>query len=284
MGSLTTRMYDGHILASLAEDVPSHDISADAVVPEQAHAAVTLRSKQDGVIAGLDVFKRTFQLVDSGSTWHLQVADGDFVHDGQVLGRGYGNARALLMAERTALNYLQRMSGIATCTAQMVEAMGQTKAVLVDTRKTTPGMRMLEKEAVRIGGGVNHRLGLSDCIMLKDNHIGAAGGIVKALALAHKNASFAHKIEIEVENLEDAALAVDAGADIIMLDNMAPDQVAEAVRVVAGRALVECSGNITLENIGDYARTGVDVISCGALTHSAGILDVSMKDFRLLDE
>lgn len=270
-----------HIRTALEEDLNHGDVSAAAVVPASAQATVELIAKQEGVIAGLDVFERTFHLLDPAVCVERFVVDGSRVEVGQLLARISGDAFVLLAAERTALNYLQRMSGIATYTRQIADLLEGSKTTLVDTRKTTPGMRIFEKDAVRLGGGVNHRYNLSESVMLKDNHIAAAGGIKAAVEAARKTASFTSMIEVETEDLEMVAEALEAGADIIMLDNMDHDTMARAIELIGDRALTECSGNITRDNVQTYIDLGVDFISSGALTHSAGILDLSMKNLRI---
>lgn len=270
-----------HIRTALEEDLNHGDVSAAAVVPAGAQATVELIAKQEGVIAGLDVFERTFYLLDPAVCVERFVADGSRVEVGQLLARISGDAFVLLAAERTALNYLQRMSGIATYTRQIADLLEGSKTTLVDTRKTTPGMRIFEKDAVRLGGGVNHRYNLSESVMLKDNHIAAAGGIKAAVEAARKTASFTSMIEVETEDLDMVAEALEAGADIIMLDNMDHDTMARAIELIGDRALTECSGNITRDNVQTYIDLGVDFISSGALTHSAGILDLSMKNLRI---
>lgn len=270
-----------HIRTALEEDLNHGDVSAAAVVPTGAQASVDLIAKQEGVIAGLDVFERTFQVLDPAVYVERFVADGDRVSVGQLIARISGDAFVLLSAERTALNYLQRMSGIATYTRAIVDLLEGSKTMLVDTRKTTPGMRIFEKDAVRLGGGVNHRYNLSESVMLKDNHIAAAGGIKAAVEAARKTASFTSMIEVETEDLGMVAEALEAGADIIMLDNMDHDTMARAIELISDRALTECSGNITRDNVQTYIDLGVDFISSGALTHSAGILDLSMKNLRI---
>lgn len=270
-----------HIRTALEEDLNHGDVSAAAVVPASAQATVELIAKQEGVIAGLDVFERTFCLLDPAVCVERFVADGSRVEVGQLLARISGDAFVLLAAERTALNYLQRMSGIATYTRQIADLLEGSKTTLVDTRKTTPGMRIFEKDAVRLGGGVNHRYNLSESVMLKDNHIAAAGGIKAAVEAARKTASFTSMIEVETEDLDMVAEALEAGADIIMLDNMDHDTMARAIELIGDRALTECSGNITRDNVQTYIDLGVDFISSGALTHSAGILDLSMKNLRI---
>ena len=270
-----------HIRTALEEDLNHGDVSAAAVVPASAQATVELIAKQEGVIAGLDVFERTFHLLAPAVCVERFVADGSRVEVGQLLARISGDAFVLLAAERTALNYLQRMSGIATYTRQIADLLEGSKTTLVDTRKTTPGMRIFEKDAVRLGGGVNHRYNLSESVMLKDNHIAAAGGIKAAVEAARKTASFTSMIEVETEDLDMVAEALEAGADIIMLDNMDHDTMARAIELIGDRALTECSGNITRDNVQTYIDLGVDFISSGALTHSAGILDLSMKNLRI---
>ena len=270
-----------HIRTALEEDLNHGDVSAAAVVPAGAQATVELIAKQEGVIAGLDVFERTFHLLDPAVCVERFVVDGSRVEVGQLLARISGDAFVLLAAERTALNYLQRMSGIATYTRQIADLLEGSKTTLVDTRKTTPGMRIFEKDAVRLGGGVNHRYNLSESVMLKDNHIAAAGGIEAAVEAARKMASFTSMIEVETEDLDMVAEALEAGADIIMLDNMDHDTMARAIELIGDRALTECSGNITRDNVQTYIDLGVDFISSGALTHSAGILDLSMKNLRI---
>lgn len=274
---------DDLILQALREDITFEDVSTASVCPQARQAEVQLIAKADGVIAGLDVFARTFVLLDPATTVEATVADGDEVHAGQHLATVKGDARILLSGERVALNYLQRMSGIATYTRRMVRALEGTKTKLVDTRKTTPGMRVFEKAAVLAGGGLNHRYNLSTAVMLKDNHIDAAGGVAKAIQMARAHASFTCTVEIECENLDMVREAADAGADIIMLDNMDHDAMAKAIEVIDGRAKVEASGNVDARNIRALADLGVDFISSGALTHSAPILDLSLKHLRMLD-
>ena len=238
--------------------------------------------KQEGVLAGLEVFRRVFELLDPGTVTEFFCKDGDKVSPGQLLGKVRGDIRILLSGERVALNYLQRMSGIATYTHSVAELLKDSRTKLLDTRKTTPNMRIFEKYAVRVGGGYNHRYNLSDGVLLKDNHIGAAGGVARAVWMAREYAPFVRKIEVEVENLEMVREAVEAGADIIMLDNMSSDEMREAVRIIGGRAETECSGNVTRDNIAELAELGVDYISSGALTHSAPILDISMKNLHAI--
>lgn len=274
---------DDLILQALREDITFEDVSTASVCPQARRAEVQLIAKADGVIAGLDVFARTFALLDPATTVEATVADGDEVHAGQHLATVKGDARVLLSGERVALNYLQRMSGIATYTRRMVRTLEGTSTKLVDTRKTTPGMRVFEKAAVLAGGGFNHRYNLSTAVMLKDNHIDAAGGVTKAIQMARAHASFTCTVEIECENLDMVREAADAGADIIMLDNMDHDVMAKAIEVIDGRAKVEASGNVDAQNIRALADLGVDFISSGALTHSAPILDLSLKHLRMLD-
>ena len=271
---------DPLLLAALREDISNEDVSTNAVIREETPGEVELMAKQDGVIAGLDVFARVFTLLDERTEVTFLCKDGDAVRSGQLLGRVRGDIRVLLSGERVALNLLQRMSGIATCAREMAAALQGTNTRLLDTRKTTPGLRILEKYAVRVGGGYNHRFNLSDGILLKDNHIAAAGGVREAVRLAREYAPFLQKVEVEVETLEMVDEAVAAGADVIMLDNMSVEDMREAVRRIAGRAQTECSGNVTREKLQALADIGVDYISSGALTHSAPILDISMKHLR----
>lgn len=273
---------DNLIRQALREDISSEDVSTNAVMPASMPGEVDLICKEDGIIAGLDVFARVFTLLDPAVEAMFYCQDGDAVKKGQKMGVVRGDIRVLLSGERTALNYLQRMSGIATYTHQVAQLLKGTGIRLLDTRKTTPNNRIFEKYAVRVGGGGNHRYNLSDGVLLKDNHIGAAGGVRKAVEMARAYAPFVRKIEIEVENLEMLKEALDAGADIVMLDNMTPEEMQEAVKLAAGRAETECSGNITRENIAKIAETGVDYVSSGALTHSAPILDISMKNLHPL--
>ncbi len=272
---------DEMILLALKEDITFGDISSDAVLPKAAMGSVELIAKQDGVIAGLPVFKRVFELIDGSIDIEFMVADGDLVHSGEKLAVLRGDLHSLLSGERTALNYLQHMSGIATYTRSMADILEGSGSKLLDTRKTTPCNRIFEKYAVKIGGGNNHRFNLSDGVMLKDNHIAAAGGIKNAVAMAKKEVSFVRKIEVEVENLNMVREAVEAGADIIMLDNMDYETMKEALKIIDGKAETECSGNVTAENVAKLAALGVNYISSGALTHSAPILDISMKNMHL---
>lgn len=273
---------DDLILMALKEDISSEDITTNSVMREKKLGTVQLICKQDGVIAGLEIFKRVFELLDRETVTKLYFKDGDRVKKGDLLGEVEGDIRVLLSGERTALNYLQRMSGIATYTSNMVKLLEGSSVKLLDTRKTTPNMRIFEKYAVKVGGGNNHRYNLSDGILLKDNHIDAAGGVANAIKMAKEYAPFVRKIEVEVENLDMLKEALEAGADIIMLDNMSPEMMKEAVKLTRGKAVTECSGNITKENIQTIIDTGVDYVSSGALTHSAPILDVSLKNLRVL--
>ena len=274
---------DKFIRMALEEDINSEDVSTNAVMPQAKMGQVELICKQDGVVAGLQVFERVFQLLDPKTQVVFDVQDGDRVEKGQHMATVKGDVRVLLSGERTALNYLQRMSGIATYTASVVKLLEGTKSTLLDTRKTTPCMRIFEKYAVRMGGGSNHRYNLSDGVMLKDNHIDAAGGVKEAIQAARAYAPFVRKIEVETENLDMVREAVEAGADIIMLDNMTVEQMEEAVKLINGRALTECSGNITRENIRKITEIGVDYVSSGALTHSAPIMDISLKHLRVTE-
>lgn len=278
MNSVTMKLQaDPLILQALQEDITGEDVTTNAILPEDCQGEAELLCKQDGIIAGLDVFARPFTLLDDKVWFEFFVKDGDEVHKGQKLAKVVGSMRAILSAERVGLNYLQRMSGIATYTHQVVSLLEGTGMTLVDTRKTTPNMRVFEKYAVTVGGGKNHRYNLSDGVLLKDNHISAAGGVAKAIAMAKAYAPFVRKIEVETETLDMVREAVEAGADIIMLDNMSHDMMKEAVAIIAGRAETECSGNVTKENIAALDDIGVDYISSGALTHSAPILDLSLK-------
>ena len=277
-----TLQADHLILEALKEDISSEDVSTNAVMRDAVQGEVDLICKQEGVLAGLEVFRRVFELLDPGTVTEFFCKDGDKVSPGQLLGKVRGDIRILLSGERVALNYLQRMSGIATYTHSVAELLKDSRTKLLDTRKTTPNMRIFEKYAVRVGGGHNHRYNLSDGVLLKDNHIGAAGGVARAVRMAREYAPFVRKIEVEVENLEMVREAVEAGADIIMLDNMSSDEMREAVRIIGGRAETECSGNVTRDNIAELAELGVDYISSGALTHSAPILDISMKNLHAI--
>lgn len=274
---------DEYILNTLREDITSEDVSTNAVMPEDRQGRADLICKQDGIICGLDIFKRTFELLDSTSRFEAYFKDGDRVHKGDLLGVIYGDIKAILSGERTGLNYLQRMSGIATITKEYAKELEGYKTTLLDTRKTTPNMRPFEKYAVTVGGGTNHRYNLSDGVLLKDNHIGAAGSITKAIEMARAYAPFVRKIEIETETLEQVQEALDAGADIIMLDNMDNDTMRKAVEMINGKAQTECSGNVTKARLKEIAEIGVDFVSCGALTHSAPIMDVSLKNLKPIE-
>lgn len=283
LNSITMKLHvDPILMMALQEDISSEDVSTNAVMPEACLGEVELLSKADGVIAGLPVFARVFTLLDEETDFTFYVKDGDRVSKGQKLAVIRGDIRALLSGERVALNYLQRLSGVATYTNRVVKLLEGSGIKLLDTRKTTPNMRLLEKYAVTVGGGCNHRYNLSDGILLKDNHIGAAGSVAKAVAMAKAYAPFVRKIEVETETLDMVREAVEAGADIIMFDNMTHDMMKEAVAIIGGRAETECSGNVTEENISKLKDVGVDYISSGALTHSAPILDLSLKHLHRL--
>ncbi len=271
---------DDLILQALKEDISSEDVTTNSVMPSYCKGEVDLICKQDGIIAGLEVYKRVFELLDPNTVTELYCKDGEKVEKGQLLGKVKGDIRVLLSGERVALNYLQRMSGIATYTNSIASLLKGSKTKLLDTRKTTPNMRIFEKYAVKVGGGYNHRYNLSDGILLKDNHIGAAGSVENAVKMAKAYAPFVRKIEVEVENLKMVKQAVNAGADIIMLDNMSTEDMIKAIEIIDGRAETECSGNVTKENIEKYISIGVDYISSGALTHSAPIMDISMKNLH----
>ena len=278
MNSITMKMQaDKLIRMALQEDITSEDVSTNAVMRSAVKGTVDLIAKEDGIIAGLDVYARVFQILDEKTEISFNFKDGEAVKKGDLLGTVTGDIRVLLSGERVALNDLQRMSGIANDTKQVSKLLEGSKVTLLDTRKTTPNCRVFEKYAVRIGGGCNHRYNLSDGVLLKDNHIGAAGSVAKAVAMAKEYAPFVRKIEIEVETMEQVKEAVEAGADIIMLDNMTPEMMKEAVELIAGRAQTECSGNITKEKNAKILETGEDLVSSGALTHSAPILDISLK-------
>lgn len=281
MNEITMKLNaDQLILQALREDITNEDITTNSVMRRPQIGEVELICKQDGVIAGLEVFKRTFQLLDDKTEVSFFCQDGDLVSKGQKLAVVHGDIRVLLSGERVALNYLQRMSGVASYTRSIADLLKGSKTKLLDTRKTTPNMRVFEKYAVKVGGGYNHRNDLSDGILLKDNHIGAAGGVKEAVMMAKEYASFVREIEIEVEDLDMLAQALEAGADIIMLDNMSVEDMKKAVELCAGKAETECSGNVTRENVERLVNIGVDYISCGALTHSAPILDLSLKNLH----
>ena len=281
MNKITMTLNVDHLIKeALQEDISSEDVTTNAVMKEAVTGEVQLICKQDGVVAGLDVFRRVFEILDENVKIDFYCKDGDEVKKGELMGVVTGDIRVLLSGERVALNYLQRMSGIATYTHSVAKLLEGTKTKLLDTRKTTPNMRIFEKYAVRVGGGYNHRYNLSDGVLLKDNHIGAAGSVTKAVQMAKEYAPFVRKIEVEVENLDMVREAADAGADIIMLDNMTPEDMKEAIRIIDGRAETECSGNVTKENIDRLTSLGVDYISSGALTHSAPVLDISLKNLH----
>ena len=284
MNQITMKLQADHlILEALKEDISSEDVTTNSVMKEAVAGEVDLICKQDGIIAGLEVFERVFTLLDPDTKVELYYKDGEEVKNGQLMGKVKGDIRVLLSGERVALNYLQRMSGIATYTNSVAKLLERSKIKLLDTRKTTPNMRIFEKYAVRAGGGYNHRYNLSDGVLLKDNHIGAAGSVTKAVQMAKEYAPFVSKIEVEVENLDMVKEAVEAGADIIMLDNMSPEDMKKAVELIDGRAQTECSGNVTKENIARLTEIGVDYISSGALTHSAPILDISLKNLHAVE-
>ena len=281
MNEITMKMQaDQLIRMALQEDITSEDVSTNAVMPTATKGTVDLIAKEDGVVAGLEIYARVFKILDEKTEIELHCKDGDEVKKGELMATVTGDIRVLLSGERVALNYLQRMSGIATYTRQVAKLLEGSNVTLLDTRKTTPNCRVFEKYAVRVGGGHNHRYNLSDGVLLKDNHIGAAGSVAKAVKMAKAYAPFVRKIEIEVETLDQVKEAVEAGADIIMLDNMTSEVMKQAVELIDGRAQTECSGNITKENIQKIREIGVDFVSSGALTHSAPILDISMKNLH----
>ena len=281
MNEITMKMQaDQLIRMALQEDITSEDVSTNAVMPTAPKGTVDLIAKEDGGVAGLDIYARVFTILDEKTEIDFHCKDGDEVKKGDLMATVTGDIRVLLSGERVALNYLQRMSGIATYTRQVAKLLEGSNVTLLDTRKTTPNCRVFEKYAVRVGGGCNHRYNLSDGVLLKDNHIGAAGSVTKAVQMAKAYAPFVRKIEIEVETLDQVKEAVEAGADIIMLDNMTPEVMKQAVELIDGRAQTECSGNITKENIQKIREIGVDFVSSGALTHSAPILDISMKNLH----
>lgn len=283
MNDITMRLQADHlIMEALKEDISSEDVTTNSVMKEATSGEVELICKQDGIIAGLGVFRRVFELLDDQVEIIFFCKDGDEVKKGEKMGILRGDIRVLLSGERVALNYLQRMSGIATYTRSVAKLLEGSKTKLLDTRKTTPNMRIFEKYAVRVGGGYNHRYNLSDGVLLKDNHIGAAGSVAKAVKMAKDYAPFVRKIEVETESLDMVKEAVEAGADIIMLDNMSPEEMRKAIELIDGRAETECSGNVTKENIERLTSLGVDYISSGALTHSAPILDISLKNLHVV--
>ncbi|WP_294351052.1 carboxylating nicotinate-nucleotide diphosphorylase [uncultured Clostridium sp.] len=273
---------DDLINRALQEDMPFGDITTNATISETSSSRASVILKEDGIICGIPVFKRVYKLLGDVEV-SFDVNDGDFVKKGTVIGKVSGNTRNSLKGERIALNLMQRMSGIATTTNRYAKELEGLNAQVVDTRKTTPLYRHLDKYSVRCGGGSNHRLSLSDSVLIKDNHIAAAGGIKNAVELAKKNSSFTTKIEVETETKEEVLEALESKADIIMLDNMTPEKASEMVKLIDGKAITECSGNITLETIRSYGETGVDFISCGALTHSFNVLDISLKNLVTID-
>lgn len=280
MRELKPILIDKYILAALREDMTSGDITTDAILKDE-RAEVNLRAKDKGILAGLDVFKRVFEILDEDVSFEFYFSDGDEVNNKDLIGKISGRAKAILEGERTALNFLQRMSGIATYTKKMVDALDSDRVKILDTRKTTPNMRIFEKYAVTLGGGYNHRYNLSDGIMLKDNHIDAAGGIREAVEKVRRLNPFVKKIEVEVENFDQVREALEAKADIIMLDNMGIEEIKEASKIINKRAIIECSGNISIENINSYRDLDIDYISSGAITYSAGVLDLSMKNLKI---
>lgn len=280
MRELKPILIDKYILAALREDMTSGDITTDSILKDEK-AEVNLIAKDKGILAGLDVFKRVFEILDEDVTFEFYFSDGDEVENKDLLGKIRGRAKAILEGERTALNFLQRMSGIATYTKKMVDALDSEHVKILDTRKTTPNMRIFEKYAVTLGGGYNHRYNLSDGIMLKDNHIDAAGGIRKAVEKVRSLNPFVKKIEVEVENFDQVREALEAKADIIMLDNMEIEEIREACKIINKRAIIECSGNVSLENINSYKDLDIDYISSGAITYSAAVLDLSMKNLKI---
>lgn len=280
MRELKSILIDKYIIAALREDMTSGDITTDSILKDE-RAQVNLRAKDSGILAGLDVFKRVFEILDQDVSFEFYFSDGDQVKNKDLIGKISGRAKAILEGERTALNFLQRMSGIATYTKKMVDALDSDHVKILDTRKTTPNMRIFEKYAVTLGGGYNHRYNLSDGIMLKDNHIDAAGGIREAVERVRRLNPFVKKIEVEVENFDQVREALEAKADIIMLDNMDIEEIKEACKIINKKAIIECSGNISLENINSYRDLDIDYISSGAITYSAGVLDLSMKNLKI---
>ena len=271
---------DKYIINALKEDITIEDVTTNAIMPENKIGQAELICKEDGVLAGIDVFKRVFELLDYHANFLSNFKDGDMIKKEDIVGVLTGDIKAILSGERTALNYLQRMCGIATYTKNLADILEGTNTKLLDTRKTTPNMRLFEKYSVTVGGGYNHRYNLSDGILIKDNHIGAAGSIAEAVKRARNYSPFIRKIEVEVENLEMLKEALDAGADIIMLDNMDLETMKEAIKIIDKKAKTECSGNVTIEKLKEVAKIGVDFVSCGALTHSSPILDLSLKNLK----
>lgn len=274
---------DPYILSALREDVTSEDVTTNAIMPKNCPGQVDLIAKEDGILCGLDVFKRVFTLLDDSTEFEVFVKDGEEIHKGQKIAEVLGDIKTLLIGERTALNYLQRMSGIATMTHHMVSLLEGSRTKLLDTRKTTPNNRIFEKYAVKVGGATNHRYNLTDGVLIKDNHIGAAGSITRAVQLAREYAPFVRKIEVETETLEQVQEALDAGAEIIMLDNMDHETMKQAIALIDGRAETEISGNVTEDNVDRIKDLGADYVSSGALTHSAPILDLSLKNLHPVD-
>lgn len=282
-GAMIPINIDPYLMQALKEDITSEDITTNAIIPTEAIGSAELICKQDGMIAGIDVFTRAFQLIDDEAYFDTEFKDGDVLTKGTLVGTIVADIRAILSAERVALNYLQRMSGIATLTKEMTNELRGSNTKLLDTRKTTPNMRVFEKYAVKVGGGVNHRFNLSDGILIKDNHIDAAGSITLAVKLARDYAPFVRKIEVETETLDMVKEALEAKADIIMLDNMDTSMMKQAIKLIAGRAITECSGNVTRERLKELSEIGLDYISSGALTHSATILDFSLKNLKVIE-
>ncbi|MBL7574884.1 nicotinate-nucleotide pyrophosphorylase [carboxylating] [Peptoniphilus asaccharolyticus DSM 20463] len=283
MQKLENFQIDDYLEMALKEDVTHEDVTTNAIYTEPKNASVELLAKEEGIIAGIDVFKRVFQLIDSDVKFEIYKLDGDSVKKGDLVAKIFADVRTLLTGERTALNYMQRMSGVATYANKLVKALNDPHTQIVDTRKTTPNMRLFEKYAATVGGAKNHRYNLSDAILLKDNHIAAAGSVFEAVNMARDYASFVTKIEVEVENLEMVREAVDAGADIIMLDNMDVNTIKKAIEIINGTAYIELSGNVSLENVEQYRALGADFISSGSITHSSKILDLSMKNLKIED-
>lgn len=281
--NITKHNVDELLIQAIKEDITNEDITTNAIVKNKVNGDVQLICKEDGILSGIDIFERVFLLMDENTFVKKYKKDGDKIKKGEVIAKIEGDVRVLLSAERTALNYLQRMSGIATYTNKMVGILDDKNTKLLDSRKTTPNMRIFEKYSVVVGGGVNHRYNLSDGILIKDNHINAAGGVEKAVNLAKQYCPFVRKIEVETENIEMVKEALKAEADIIMLDNMSVDIITEAIKIINKKATVECSGNIDIKNIKNYKNLGIDYISSGSLTHSAKVLDFSMKNLQISD-
>lgn len=273
-----------YIEKALKEDIPVEDLSTNAIYREKRSAKISLIAKEEGIICGLDVFEMTFRILDDDVEFERFYDEGDFVEEKSIIGELRADIRSILSGERVALNYLQRMSGIATNTKKYVDALSSSKVKIMDTRKTSPNMRVFEKYAVKVGGAYNHRFNLSDGIMLKDNHIAAAGSITEAIEMAREYYPFIKKIEIEVESLDQVKEAISCGVDIIMLDNMDIETIKKATEIIGEKAIIECSGNIGLDNIGAFRDLDIDFISSGALIYDAGVLDISMKNLRCVDE